>query len=284
MQDVDKRFSDTMKHLEGLETAFTAKLDAKFQEVLARLPPPPTARAPPPQLTRVAPTLTFLGRAQRVLKPPAQNSAAGDATGAATAGTTVAGVAGATGVTQARDAQFDNYYGEDEYEGEYADDFIVDQPAGHPRQYNPYIRRPPSFPLVRDDDHVAKLKLNVPTSDGRYNPDAYLSWELELDQRFAYLNYPEDRRISAATCEFTSFASIWWSEYCRANHANLITTWDTLKHAMHIRFISPYYQHFMLTKLACLDQGKKIVEDYYQELQTGMLRYGIEEDNEALMA
>jgi hypothetical protein len=35
MQDVDKRFSDTMEQLEGLETTFTAKLDAKFQEVLA---------------------------------------------------------------------------------------------------------------------------------------------------------------------------------------------------------------------------------------------------------
>jgi hypothetical protein len=69
--------------------------------------------------------------------------------------------------------------------------------------------------LVRDDDHVAKLKLHVPTFDGRYNPDAYLSWELELDQRFACLNS---------------------------------------------------------------------VEDYYQELQTGMLCCGIEEDNEALMA
>jgi hypothetical protein len=76
--------------------------------------------------------------------------------------------------------------------------------------------------------------------DGRYNPDAYLSWELELDQRFACLNYPEDRRVSATTCEFTSFASIWWSEYCHANHANPVTTWDALKHAMHIRFVPPY--------------------------------------------
>jgi hypothetical protein len=41
-------------------------------------------------------------------------------------GTAAAGVAGATGVTQARDAQFDDYYGEDEYEGEYMDDFTVD--------------------------------------------------------------------------------------------------------------------------------------------------------------
>jgi hypothetical protein len=63
-----------------------------------------------------------VGRAQRVLPQPAQTSAAG-----ATAGTAAAGVAGATGVTQAHDAQFDDYYGEDEYEGEYADDFTADQ-------------------------------------------------------------------------------------------------------------------------------------------------------------
>jgi hypothetical protein len=98
MQDVDKRFSDTMEQLEGLQATFTAKLDTKFQEVLARLPPPPPAHAPPPQPTRVAPTPTFLGHAQRVLNPPAQTSAAGAAAG------TAAGVAGATGVTQARDA------------------------------------------------------------------------------------------------------------------------------------------------------------------------------------
>jgi hypothetical protein len=99
IQDVDNHFSDTMEQLEGLKTTFTAKLDAKFQEVLARLPPPPPARAPPSQPTRVAPTPTFLGRAQRVLKPPAQTLAAG-----AVAGTAAASVAGATGVTHTRDA------------------------------------------------------------------------------------------------------------------------------------------------------------------------------------
>jgi hypothetical protein len=164
MQDVDKHFSDTMEQLEGLETTFTAKLNAKFQEVLARLPPPPPARAPPPQPTRVAPTPTFVGHAQRVLHQPTQTSAA-----CATAGTAAAGVAGAKGVTQARDARLDDYYGEDEYEGEYADDFTIDQPPGRPQ---PYIRRPPPHPLVRDDDHIAKLKLHVPTFDGRHNPDA----------------------------------------------------------------------------------------------------------------
>jgi hypothetical protein len=52
---------------------------------------------------------------------------------------------------------------------------------------------------------------------------------------------------------------------------------------MRIRFVPPYYQCSMLIKLARLDHGKNSIENYYQELQTGMLHCGIEEDNEALM-
>jgi hypothetical protein len=33
--------------------------------------------------------------------------------------------------------------------------------------------------------------------------------ELEVEQHFACLHYHEDRRVSVATREFTSFASIW---------------------------------------------------------------------------
>jgi hypothetical protein len=37
--DVDSKLSDAMGKIDGLEEAFNAKVDAKFQEVLARLPP-----------------------------------------------------------------------------------------------------------------------------------------------------------------------------------------------------------------------------------------------------
>ena len=64
----------------------------------------------------------------------------------------------------------------------------MDQPPrGRPRHYYRNARPPPR-PQVRDDDHVAKLKLTVPPFDGKYNPDAYLTWELEVEQRFACLN------------------------------------------------------------------------------------------------
>jgi hypothetical protein len=39
--DVDSKLSDAMGKIAGLEASFNTKLDARFQEVLARLPPQP---------------------------------------------------------------------------------------------------------------------------------------------------------------------------------------------------------------------------------------------------
>ena len=53
---------------------------------------------------------------------------------------------------------------------------------------------------------------------------------------------------------------------------------------MRTRWVPPYYQCELLQKLQRLRQGKKYVEEYYQELQTGMIRYATIEDNEAMLA
>ena len=50
------------------------------------------------------------------------------------------------------------------------------------------------------------------------------------------------------------------------------------------RWIPPYYQRELLQKLQHLSQGKNYVEEYYQELQTGLIRCGIVEENEAMLA
>jgi hypothetical protein len=44
--DVDSKLSDAMEKIDGLEEAFNAKLNTKFQEVLAQLPPQPGIHAP----------------------------------------------------------------------------------------------------------------------------------------------------------------------------------------------------------------------------------------------
>jgi hypothetical protein len=86
-----------------------------------------------------------------------------------------------------------------------------------------------------------------------------------------------------STSEFTDFAYVWWSEYHHKNPNNT-PTWDALKQIMRARFVPSYYAHDLLHKLQQLRQGSKSVEEYYQELQMGMLRCGLEENEDGSMA
>jgi hypothetical protein len=57
-------------------------------------------------------------------------------------------------------------------------------------------------------------------------------------------------------------------------------TWDGLKTAMRQRFVRPSYQHDLCKKLQRLDQGDMSVQDYYAELQNGMICAGVHEETE----
>jgi hypothetical protein len=57
-------------------------------------------------------------------------------------------------------------------------------------------------------------------------------------------------------------------------------TLDGLKTAMRQRFVPPSYQHDLHKKLQRLDQGDMSVQDYYAELQKGMIRAGVHEETE----
>ena len=85
---------------------------------------------------------------------------------------------------------------------------------------------------------------------GRYVPDIYLTWELETEQRFTCLQYPEERRVAAALCAFTSLAFALWSEHRRLYLNNIPTTWTPLKAAMRTHWVPPYYQRELLQKLS----------------------------------
>jgi hypothetical protein len=61
-------------------------------------------------------------------------------------------------------------------------------------------------------------------------------------------------------------------------------TWDALKRIMRARFVPSYYARDILNQLQQLKQGTTSVEEYYQELQMGMLCCNLEEDVEPAMA
>jgi len=142
-------------------------------------------------------------------------------------------------------------------------------------------RRVPRRP---GNDSFAKIKFKIPSFNGKYDPAAYLDWELEVDQKFSCHDIPANSQVKAAISEFTDFALIWWREYKQKHPATVPTTWDQLKAAMRYRFVPSYYARDLLNKMQCFQQGSQSVEDYYQELQKGMIRCGLVEENDAAMA
>jgi hypothetical protein len=128
------------------------------------------------------------------------------------------------------------------------------------------------------DDPYAKIKFTIPPFSGHYDAEAYLDWEMIVEQKFASHLVPEYHQVRQATSEFKDFAIIWWTSL--VGDGREPTTWDELKDAMRDRFVPPSYHRELHKKLMRLDQGDKSVQDYYGELQKGLQRCKIVEGAE----
>jgi hypothetical protein len=98
-----------------------------------------------------------------------------------------------------------------------------------------------------NDDPFAKVMLMIPPFYGLYDGEAYLDWEMTVDNKFSSHLILEQHRVRQATSEFKDFAIIWWNELSSLHLQP--DTWDRLKGAMHERFVPPTYQCDLQKKL-----------------------------------
>jgi hypothetical protein len=61
---------------------------------------------------------------------------------------------------------------------------------------------------VHNDDPFAKVKFSIPPFNGLYDAEAYLDWEMIVEQKFSSHLVPEQQRVRQATSEFKDFALI----------------------------------------------------------------------------
>jgi hypothetical protein len=84
--------------------------------------------------------------------------------------------------------------------------------------------------LEPDHDPFAKIKFSIPPFMGSYVAEAYLDWEMTVEQNFNSHLVPEQHRVRQATSEFRDFAIIWWNELVNTRAAP--QTWNALKEEM----------------------------------------------------
>jgi len=130
-------------------------------------------------------------------------------------------------------------------------------------------------------------KIIIPKFNGANDPEAYLAWEMKLDQIFNSYDYEDDDKVLMASLEFEGYAMNWWNQITVdiARRRRLpISTWEQLKVAMKERFVPPYYKKEIFNKLQRLTQGNKSVEEYVQEMEVTLMKAEVEETHMATMA
>ena len=87
--------------------------------------------------------------------------------------------------------------------------------------------------------------------------------------------------------EFSGYALTWWNQV-QENQLELglgyINTWEEMKRVMKRRFVPSSFQRDLRNRLQMLKQGKRIVDEYYKEMELLLVRAGIREDAESKMA
>ncbi|KAL0313445.1 UNVERIFIED_CONTAM: hypothetical protein Sradi_5743800 [Sesamum radiatum] len=151
----------------------------------------------------------------------------------------------------------------------------MNQPRDRPRRHR------------EEDGGLGGVKVTIPSFKGKSDPEAYLEWEMRVEQIFSCHNYSENKKVKLAALEFTDYALVWWDQMQKErirNGERPITTWEEMRAIMRRRFVPSYYRRELHNYLQHLTQGSKSVDEYYKEMEIAMIRTNIMEDNEATMA
>lgn len=119
----------------------------------------------------------------------------------------------------------------------------------------------------------------MPSFAGKFDPDAYVDWEIALDKEFEYYEWSDRQKIRAATSVFVEDTILWWKYLNR--HGRVPQTWHVLKKLLRDKFVPKYHADYLLARLQRFKQGRRTVREYYNELKTHLLRCGLEEHAEA---
>lgn len=137
------------------------------------------------------------------------------------------------------------------------------------------------------DDRLEGVKVKVPKFQGKNDPEAYLEWEMKVEQIFQCHHYSEEKKVKIASLEFSDYALIWWDQLQkerRRNGMHPIDDWEEMRAIMRRRYVPSHYIREIHNKLQRLVQGSKSVDEYHKEMEVALLRANVQEEPEATMA
>ena len=100
-----------------------------------------------------------------------------------------------------------------------------------------------------EQDGFGRVKIKIPSFEGKCDADAYIEWETKVEQIWSCHNFPEERKVQLAALEFNDYALAWWSTLVKNRARALdppVRTWAQMRALMRTRFIPPHHNRELL--------------------------------------
>ena len=138
------------------------------------------------------------------------------------------------------------------------------------------------FELLKLDPHIQDVIQHLPLYDGKFDPKAYIDWELKVDNEFDEHDLSEKQKIYIASNVLTEFALLEWKHICR--HNKVPESWEDFKFLFRDAFVPAYYADYLLAKLDNLKQDSRTVKAYYHDFKICIMFGGLDECMEDVMS
>ena len=114
-----------------------------------------------------------------------------------------------------------------------------------------YYQQPSHIRRQRKDPTPREVKVDLPHFQGKDDVEAYLDWEMKVEQLFACHQVSEERKVPLATLGFQGYAMYWWTSIVQErlrSHGPSIEYWNDLQSTLRRRHIPSYYNRELMNK------------------------------------
>ncbi|VFQ93302.1 unnamed protein product [Cuscuta campestris] len=123
------------------------------------------------------------------------------------------------------------------------------------------------------------FKVDIPTFEGKNDPDDFLEWLETVERVFDFKDVPEEKKVKIVALKFRKYASTWWSNLStkrRRENKAPVKTWLKMRSLLKKKFLPEQYVRDNFARLQHLRQGPRSVEDYTQEFEELLMRYRLD--------
>lgn len=94
------------------------------------------------------------------------------------------------------------------------------------------------------EERIKKENLSIQPFKGRNDPEAYIQWEMKIEQLFSCHKYTEEEKVNMAAMKLSHYALLWWDKEQKERkwyREPLVNTWEEMRKMMRKRYAHSYY-------------------------------------------